>query len=421
VIESANAPAWLASIGSWLTLRRVRSHAIILAVCLWSVCGVDFLTLGLMDRGGNIKFQDFLPLYVSARMIATGRASQIYDPRACALEISNIIEAPVRVSLPYLYGPQVALLLVPLTRFPFLTAAAIWAALSMLIYFACIYLLLNATGLASYRETVWWCAIAFPALFHLFVRGQNSAIALACFTAAYLSLRQRRNGLAGIALGFLIFKPQFLIAIPAVLLLAGSWGVLAGLALSAAAQLTLAWIWSGSALMRSYLDALRRMSGLGFSSASSLATGELSLAPIQMHSLRSFWTLLIPSPPVALALYLLTAAVTIAIAALVWKSSSPLPIRFAALTLAAVLADPHLFIYDLVVLVPAFLLLTVQTAGASPRSLALRALIYFASLLPLFGPLSRWTHLQFSVPVFVALLWFLWRCPPFTPEELHSV
>jgi hypothetical protein len=29
--------------------------------------------------------------------------------------------------------------------------------------------------------------------------------------------------------------------------------------------------------------------------------------------------------------------------------------------------------------------------------------------LPLFGPLSRWTHLQLSVPAMAALLWLLWR------------
>ena len=30
-------------------------------------------------------------------------------------------------------------------------------------------------------------------------------------------------------------------------------------------------------------------------------------------------------------------------------------------------------------------------------------------LLPLLGPLSRWTHLQLSVPCFVGLLWVLFK------------
>ena len=54
---------------------RLRAQAIVLAVCLWSVCAVDFATPGLFDRAGNIKFQDFLPDYVSAQLIAHGRSS----------------------------------------------------------------------------------------------------------------------------------------------------------------------------------------------------------------------------------------------------------------------------------------------------------------------------------------------------------
>jgi hypothetical protein len=39
----------------------------------------------------------------------------------------------------------------------------------------------------------------------------------------------------------------------------------------------------------------------------------------------------------------------------------------------------------------------------------LRVLLYLAFLLPLFGPLARWTHLQISVIVFVAPFWTLYR------------
>src|SRR5947199_3231148 len=101
--------------------------------------------------------------------------------------------------------------------------------------------------------------------------------------------------------------------------------------------------------MQSYFTLLRDPSWIH--------SAELSLAPIQMHSLRSFWTLLIPSSQIALALYALTSLVVIGIAASIWRSQSALPLRFAALTLAAILVNPHLFIYDLIVLVPALLLL----------------------------------------------------------------
>jgi hypothetical protein len=129
-----------------------------------------------------------------------------------------------------------------------------------------------------------------------------------------------------------------------------------------------------------------------------------------MHSLRSFWTLLIPWQHVALALYIGSSIVAIATAAVVWRSTCPLALRFAVLTLAAILVNPHLFVYDLLVLVP--VLLPVVDWNLSevhrPYSSFLLILSYLAFVLPLLGPLSRWTHVQLTVPVFVALLGVLY-------------
>jgi hypothetical protein len=130
-----------------------------------------------------------------------------------------------------------------------------------------------------------------------------------------------------------------------------------------------------------------------------------------MHSLRSFWLLLIPSSEIAFALYLLSSLSVVWVAAAIWKSKAPLALRFSALTLAAVLANPHLFVYDLLVLAPALLLVIDWTLGNQlhPSTPAFRVLVYLAFALPLFGPLSRWTHLQLSVIAFVALPWIVHR------------
>ena len=422
--------AWIESASNWLTPRRLRAQAIVLALCLWGVCAVDFATPGPIDRAGNIKFQDFLPLYASAQLIAQGRANETYNQRITddAMQAAfppMITREPGRLTLPNthlpnlvlpnlvlpnlvlpnLYGPQVGLFFVPLTRFSFPVAARIWVTASLLTFFACIYRIWKTCpALKPHFAIVAIAALAFPPLFHFFVRAQLSALVLACFTAAFLSFRADRHCLAGIALGFLIFKPQFLVAIPLVLLLSQAWKPLASLIISSGAQLAFARIYFGPAVMHSYFDTLWHMSRL-------IDASELSLAPIQMHSLRSFWTLLIPSTPIALALYILCSIMTVILAAAVWKSSAPLSLRFSALTLAAVLVSPHLFVYDLLVLAPAILLLAdwTLTNPHHPHSAALRLLTYLAFILPLFGPLSRWTHLQLSVPVFAALLWLLFR------------
>ena len=103
-------------------------------------------------------------------------------------------------------------------------------ALSVFLYFGCVYLIWKTcTTLKSSAALVALCALAYPPLFHFFVRGQISALPLVCFTAAYLAFRARRDWLAGIALGFLFVKPQFLVAVPVVLLFGKSWRAFAGL------------------------------------------------------------------------------------------------------------------------------------------------------------------------------------------------
>jgi hypothetical protein len=399
------APAWITSAAQWLTPSRIRAQAIVLALCTWGVCAVDFATPGLIDRAGNIKFQDFLPLYVSARLITSGQANHLYDPQVTADAMQTVVPQSAKVSLPNLYGPQVGLFLVPLARFSFPVAARIWVFTSLLVFAGCVYWVWRSCpSLRLHPGTVALCAIAFPPLFHFFVRGQLSALVLACFTAAFLAFRAESHWLAGIALGFLVFKPQFLVAIPIVLLLSRAWKIFAGLCLAAGAQLAFTRIYFGPAVMDAYFGTLRHMSRV-------IGGVELSLAPIQMHSLRSFWSLLIPWPDVALPLYILSSVVVVGGAAVVWKSSMPLALRFSALTLAAVLVNPHLFVYDLLVLAPVLLLLVDWTLANAddPSSPAIRLLLYLAFVLPLFGPLSRWTHVQLSVPVFAVLLSALWR------------
>ncbi len=398
-------PARIDSSAKWLTPRRIRAHAIVLAVCLWGVCAVDYATPGIFDRIGTIKFQDFIQFSVAARLIAQGRAIELYDDRVLADGIRAIVGRETTVHLQYFYGPQVALPFIPLGQLSFLAQAGIWVTLALLMYFACIYLLWKACpALRPYRALVSLCAIAYPPLFHFFVRGQLSPAVLLCFTAAGLAFLAGRDWLVGVALGFLVFKPQFLVAVPFVLILARAWRMFAGLAISAGAQLALTSLYFGPVVMRSYMRMLLHSAGQPGST-------ELSLSPIQMHSLRTFWELLIPWPRGVWILYALSSIAAVGMATAVWKSSSPRTLRFSALILASVLVNPHIYIYDLLALAPAFLLLAdwLLAHPRHPSSRALSLLLYLAFVLPLFGPLSRWTHLQLSVPVFAALLCFLWQ------------
>src|SRR5215467_7162629 len=146
---------WIGRAASWLTLRRIRTHAILLAICLWGVCAVDFSTPGLFDRAGNIKFQDFLPFYISARLVAQGHAADLYKQQVIQDKVEKIVGQPTHVRVPYLYGPQVALFFSPLSRFSFTTAACIWTGLNLILFFVCIHLIWRSCpNLAPYPGTI---------------------------------------------------------------------------------------------------------------------------------------------------------------------------------------------------------------------------------------------------------------------------
>lgn len=401
-----------------LTLRRMHAHALILAVCLWVAFAVDYATHKPLDRAGNIKFQDFLSFYISGELISRGQAAALYDESVRDSEMLTIA-APVKASpeagfpaiphppgnvrIPNLYGPQVGLMFVPFSRMPFLSAAVLWLVFSFLIYFGCVCAISTGYGaIRTYRANVALGALAFPAFWHCIIRGQLSVLLLLSLSLALFALRANRQLLAGLALGLLVFKPQFLLAIPLILTLAGSWRMLAGLLASAAIQVGLTGLYFGSAIMQAYIDMLRNVPRW-------IRIAEPGFSLVQMHSLRSFWELLIPWPSAAWILYILTSIAVVAIAALIWKSSLSLEVRYSGLILAAALVDPHIYIYDLLALAPVLLLLANWSINHPDHSgkPVLDVLLYAAFLLPLFGPLSYWTHLQLSVIVFVLLLWTL--------------
>jgi hypothetical protein len=389
----------------WLTPRRLAAQAAVLAACLWSVAAIDFATPGVMDRAGNVKFQDFLQFYVSGTLLREGRANLLFDQPVAAAQMQAI--APQwKSSLPRVYGPQVGMFFAPFAGFPFLTAAAIWVAVSAGLYLLCGYLIWNTCpGLREQRRLLWLLAVAYPPFFHFVVRGQLAALVLACLIAAYFAFRAHRPFLAGLALGCLVFKPQFLVAIPIVFLLAGAWSAIGGIILSAAGQLAIAWIGVGTETMRQYVFTLTNAPRL-------VATTEVdAIALAQLHSLRSFWAELIPWHGPASFLYFASSVTVVCLAVQLWKSDASLAFRFSGLLLAAVLVNPHLFVYDLLALTPALLLLgdwCAQNPG-HPHTPTMWALLYAVYLLPLLGPVTLFTHLQISVIAMFGLEWAVWR------------
>jgi alpha-1,2-mannosyltransferase len=388
---------------SWLTARRIRIHGLLLAVSLWTVYAVDMSTPGLLDRNGLVKGTDFLHFYTLGRLALQNRGDLLHNMRAQAELARQFVSGASDTLYVPLYGPQISMFFAPFARLPYGFALATWLALNVVIYaWCCGTVWKTCPGLQPYRWTVLILVIAFPGFFHLLAWGQTSGLALLCFTLAYLALRRDHALLAGLAIGSLIFKPQLGLAAAAVFVFARNWKVVAGAVLAASLQLAAAWIHYGTVVMRIYLHALRHVEDV-------LPLLEPRL--YQTHSLRSFWSLLLPWPRIAFGLYVVGAVAILALAVRVWRSSSSLSVRFPVLLFATVLVSPHLTVYDLVILSPAFLLLGdwAVAHGEGPLAPRIQQLLYLCYPLFLMGPLTRITHLQISVLAMTALLWITWR------------
>jgi len=388
---------------SWLTAKRLRAHGFILALSLWSIYVWNISTPGLIDRAGNLKGTDFLHLYTLGSVALAHRGADLYNMNAQAQLAAERVPAAAGIRYIPLYPPQFSIFFAPVARYSYSRMLIVWLAVSVLLYVVCIYLVWR-TCLSLRQEKVasFLLAIAFPGFFHLILWGQASALALVCFTLAYLALRQEKEFLAGLALGMLMFKPQLGLAASVVFLAMRRWKVIVGAILSAAAQGLIAWAYYGWGPLR---DWIRTVLGV----IDSLSVLEPKL--YQTHSLRTFWDLLLIPPHISLALYVISSSLVLVGVVMVWRSRLPLSVRHSALLLATVLVSPHLIVYDMVILAPAFLLLADWLAARPQNAFSRRLgiILYFAYLSPLVGPLSQWVRVQLSVVLMTAAVFMIWH------------
>ncbi|HEY1379838.1 MAG TPA: glycosyltransferase family 87 protein [Gemmataceae bacterium] len=380
--------------GPYLTADRVRAAALLLLVGLWGSYAYAVSNPGLRDRFGNLKGADFVLWYTLGDFGRTGDVADLYrDPRPLEERQFALVPESAGDYFVCLYPPQMTAVFAPLAGLPYLTAFLIWSAFGVLVYAACVTAVWRTCpGLRPFAGTVALCAAAYPAFFEQVGHGQCAILSLACVTLAYLALRAGRPVLAGVAVGALAFKPTLAAPAVVVFVLTCEWRLLAGVALGAGLQYGTATLVYGPDVMAAWLRALVELGE---------AVQQQTPRPFNMHCLRAFWVLLVPEPTVARVLYLASAAGVVLLTWRAWRRNTDVGVKFAAVLLATVLVSPHLYVYDLLILAPALLVLADR--GVPGLYVAL------CYALPLLGPLADVTRVQLSVPAFAATLWLLSR------------
>jgi len=341
---------------------------------------------------------DFLQFYAAARFVADGHLAYLYDWGTFASALPVIVPAAQDILFLPVYPPQLALLFSPLARLSYLPALAVWTLLSVGLYVGGMWKVWRRLpALHAYPFETWCFVLGFMPFLQLVSHGQVASLAMPFLAVALRGFQGQRPLLVGLALGSLVFKPQLGTFALAALALWPSARLATGLALGAGVQLAMVAAVVGYGPLREYLGVVQR-----------LATSPDQFEPNlwAMHSLRGAVELAMGQTRLATACWLAVSVGAVWLARRAWARHASLELRFAVIALVGLLLNPHLYVYDLVLMaVPLACLASWAQQSDGLRNQSVQSLGYALVWLPLLGPLAATTHIQLTSPVVLGLLW----------------
>ncbi len=378
---------------SFLNSRRLRAYPILALIGAGAALVVNILTRRGWVGGltGQLMFGDFLANYAGGLIYRTDRF-HLYDP-AVQEQVQRTLVWPSQPPgfAPYISPPYVAAAWSLLTAFPLSTALAFWIFLNALGSVAAIYILhrwvipsvLRAAGITPLQ-----LGIAMASSFYTFLYGLSlgqthilTLMLLSGVTAAWLC---RREFLAGLLTGAMLYKPHLAIGLLLLYLAQRRFQALLGFA-------SVAGPWTGSSLLGN---------GLSLYAQYMKVTRVLLEAPaVSQDPSWTFITVtpyallasLIPSQMLPLLLWIYPLALALSVIGMGWvaarlQSNERLPLISALLYPLCIM--PHVLIYDFTVLIPALLLMTHDQPGKEVLRLAIGCWIG-TFLLPILGYILR--------------------------------
>ena len=181
----------------------------------------------------DILDNDLTLVYIGARIGLEHGWTHIY-----ALDLQHQLFAQLRPAAPFNDGerflspPPVAWLLVPLTVLGAAGTVYVWLAASLVALLAAWWIAAPGAG----RTRVVWLVFAvawYPAQYSVSL-AQPDAMVLLAVVACWKLAEREKPYLAGVVLGVSVLKPQLVLALPVVLLVAGRWRIAAAWAVTMA-------------------------------------------------------------------------------------------------------------------------------------------------------------------------------------------
>ena len=318
-------------------------------------------TFGLRLRPslpGATIYPDFVTPYAAVHAYLEGKQALIYDHAKFTVFLNNFYGHRLELgSQWFLYPPVWILALLPLCLLPVNLACAIFMVGTA-----------AASAFESRRHLWGWLAVATsPAAVWVVLSGQNSFLYIALIYGG-MRLLDRAPVAAGMLLGLLVYKPQICLLVPLALLAARQWKALAWMLATGTSLVLASLAVFGLDFWLDYIDMTRHLSDPDVLDV---------WAPRRpTYLVSTFIAARILQLPNSIASALQFAAAILA-AGSVWFAFRRHPssaTRTAVLAVATFLVSPYATQYDLILLLPAALVL--YRRGAATGFYPLEPLLY---------------------------------------------
>ncbi len=215
------------------------------------------------------KDGDFVHLWVGARTITSGQPAALYDPdlHYDILDRSHVDAAEFwgpRYDIigVFFYPPLAGLLYAPVSWLPLFEAQFVTGILNILAGIWSAWMLWRILEGRFSLPSILIILFTFPSFFYSFVLGQNGILTMALMLTGWELIRQKKDTAAGLALSWLSYKPNWLLAIGWFPLVERRWRMIGGLALGGLIVTGLTAAIVGIQPFIDYLDVLSKTAAL---------------------------------------------------------------------------------------------------------------------------------------------------------------
>lgn len=275
-------------------------------------------------------YSDFFGLWSWSRFVATEGTSALYDPAAMHRFQQALDPLYADQHYPFLYPPTYLLFIWPLAHLPLAAARIVWSAATLAAF-------LFALSGTRWHPRLLVAGVVAPATVLCLICGQNGLLTAALMIGG-LRCAASRPLIAGVLLGLLTYKPHLAALIPIALVTARLWPTLCVAAATAALCVVASSLSFGGETWAAWFGAQQA----SWTTVDAFIGAHLTMIPTAGAALRQ----------VGLESSLVLAGqslATIGAAGALWIAwrRGPSTRSLAAVPVAALMATPYAFLYDL--------------------------------------------------------------------------